>query len=156
MPLQKNENMKFLFVLLIGLFSFGTKIWEPSFENAKQVAAKEHRLILLNFSGSDWCLPCIRMHKQIFGDAAFTAMADSSLVLVNADFPRLKKHSLPKEVVKQNEALAEKYNPQGKFPFTVLLRADGSVVKSWDGLPTGSAADFAKAVKQLRDANKAN
>ena len=70
------------------LFSTG---WETDFNKAKQSAQSEHKLILLNFSGSDWCGPCIRMHKEIFDNNSFTQYADEHLVLVNADFPRLKK-----------------------------------------------------------------
>lgn len=60
------------------------------------------------------------MKKEIFESAAFTQFAASNLLLVKADFPRLKKNKLSKQQTKQNEALAERYNPQGAFPFTVL------------------------------------
>ncbi|MBS1733393.1 MAG: thioredoxin family protein, partial [Bacteroidetes bacterium] len=70
-------------------------IWQPDFETAKKLAKEKHQLILLNFSGSDWCGPCIRMHREIFGNDEFIKMADSSLIMVNADFPRMKKNKLP-------------------------------------------------------------
>ncbi len=128
--------------------------WEPNFENAKKTAKQDHKLILLNFSGSDWCGPCIRMHKEIFGDASFLEMAGKNLVMVNADFPRSKKNQLAPNVKKQNEALADTYNASGKFPYTVLLNADGKVIKAWDGLPDENAQAFANEVKQLCDANR--
>ncbi len=128
--------------------------WQTDFEKAKQIAREKHQLILLNFSGSDWCGPCIRMHKEIFGDTKFTAMADANLVLVNADFPRNKKNQPEKLIKKQNEALAEKYNPEGKFPFTVLLDANGKVLRSWDGLPDVSDPQFASQIKSICDTYK--
>ncbi len=139
---------KILFAALcIATMSFTT--WQPSFEKAQQLAKEKHQLILLNFSGSDWCGPCMRMHKEIFASDVFTKMADSSLVTVNADFPRKKKNQLDKIVQKQNDALAEKYNPQGKFPYTVLIDANGKIVKAWDGMPKDKATQFAQQINAI-------
>lgn len=146
--------MKNLLLIACYLLIASFTAWEPSFENAKKTAKQDHKLILLNFSGSDWCGPCIRMHKEIFGDASFLEMAGKNLVMVNADFPRSKKNQLAANVKKQNEALADTYNASGKFPFTVLLNADGKVIKAWDGLPDEDAQAFANEVKQLCYANR--
>ena len=78
-------------VLCFTAMSFN--VWQPNIETAKQIAKEKHWLILLNFSGSDWCGPCIRMKTEIFENAGFVAMADTTLVMVNADFPRNKKIS---------------------------------------------------------------
>lgn len=119
-----------------------THDWETSFEQAKLRAGKEHKYILLNFSGSDWCGPCIRLKETIFESAAFVQFADSNLVLLNADFPRQKKNRLPAQQQQQNEQLADKYNAAGNFPYTVLLNAEGKPVKEWIGLPKENTADF--------------
>jgi thioredoxin-related protein len=116
-------------------------------------AATDHKLILVNFSGSDWCLPCIRLKKEIFENESFTSYASEKLVLVNADFPRQNKHKLAAGQKKMNEDLADKYNPEGKFPYTVLLTADGKIVKQWDGLPDVPADKFVDEIKQV-DANR--
>jgi len=144
--------MKSLFTMLLfaGLVSFKTipPHWQNNFETAKQTAASERKYILLNFSGSDWCIPCIKTHKQIFETAAFTEFADKELVLVNADFPRLKKNQLSKELQKQNDGLADRYNSKGDFPLTLLLTADGKVVKTWEGVPAETPDEFVNMVKQ--------
>src|SRR4026208_2296527 len=119
--------MQTLLVALFSSFLFSTGGWETDFNKAKESAQSEHKFILLNFSGSDWCGPCIRMHKEIFETDDFKKYADDNLVLVNADFPRLKKNQLSKDQQKKNDLLADKYNPKGIFPLTVLLAADGSV-----------------------------
>lgn len=134
------------------MMSFVT--WQPSFEKAKQVAKDKHQLILLNFSGSDWCGPCIRMRKEIFDSEFFSGVADSMLVMVNADFPRNKKNQLEKSVQAQNEMLADKYNADGKFPFTLLLDENGKIIKSWDGLPKETAVAFTAEVKAIVHANR--
>ncbi|AXY74039.1 thioredoxin family protein [Paraflavitalea soli] len=142
--------MKLVFLMLLTGMGLSPAAWQTDFESAKKIAKEKDRLILLNFSGSDWCGPCIRLRKEIFDGNAFSQMADSVLVLVNADFPRNKKNQLPKEQQKHNEALADQYNPQGKFPFTLLLTAEGKVVRSWDGLPT-DGNQFVEQVKTLCD-----
>jgi thioredoxin-related protein len=120
-----------LVALAFSLMSFDT--WRTDFDKAKSDARNEHKLILLKFSGSDWCVPCIRMEKELFTQDAFSRFADKSLVMVNADFPRLSKNKQDKSVKKQNEALAEQYDKEGHFPYTVLLSPDGKVLKVWDG-----------------------
>ncbi|MES2485809.1 MAG: thioredoxin family protein [Bacteroidota bacterium] len=143
--------VKLLALLLIAAF---TTQWEPDFENAKKIAKEKHELILLNFSGSDWCGPCILLRKDYLDNAAFLQMADENLVLVNADFPRKKKNQPAPDQLKKNEALAEKYNKTGNFPYTLLLDADGNVLKSWIGKPEASVEAWTKEIKALCDAHK--
>lgn len=122
--------------------------WLNNFDEAKAIATRDNKFILLNFSGSDWCGPCIRMKKEAFESEAFLSVAGHRLVLVRADFPRSKKNKLPAELVKHNEKLAEKYNPLGKFPYTLLLDANGNVIKEWDGYVFSSQDKF---IKELTD-----
>lgn len=114
-------------------------------QKAEATAVSQHKYILLNFSGSDWCIPCIKMKKTIFDTDTFRQYAASNLVWLNADFPRSKKN-LSKSTISQNEQLAELYNKQGAFPFTLLLDEKGSVVKTWDGFPNISPGEFIKQV----------
>lgn len=144
--------MKLLISLL--LLSLSTVQWEPNFENAKKTAKENHELILLNFSGSDWCGPCIVTRKEYFESEVFLKMASDKLVLVNADFPRKKKNKGSPEQVKRNEALAEIYNKQGVFPLTLLLNADGRVLKTWSGKPEVSPEQWTAEIKAICDANK--
>jgi thioredoxin-related protein len=133
--------MKLLLIsFIIGL---STNInWLGDFNEATTEAAKSHKYILINFSGSDWCGPCIRERKEILENEVFEKYASDHLILVRADFPRQKKNQLSKEQTKRNEALADKYNPEGKFPYTILVDEHGKVVKDWDGFPNESPANF--------------
>lgn len=128
--------------------------WEPNFENAKKTAKEKHELILLNFSGSDWCGPCILTRREYFENEVFTEMANENLVLVNADFPRKKKNMPSAEILKQNEALAEKYNKEGNFPLTLLLDAEGKILKSWRGKPEKNVQDWTAEIKSICLAHK--
>jgi thiol-disulfide isomerase/thioredoxin len=114
---------------------------------AKTISVKNNRPILLNFSGSDWCGPCVRLHKEIFDNYVFKVFAYDNLVLVNADFPRQKKNQLSKEQQKQNDQLADMYNKEGKFPYTVLLSPDGKILRDWDGNPKDGVASFIEDIK---------
>jgi thioredoxin-related protein len=140
--------MKILFVsVIIGLFANVT--WLGDFNKATSEASKSHKLILINFSGSDWCGPCIRERKEILENDAFTNYAAEHLILVRADFPRQKKNQLSKEQTKLNETLADKYNPDGKFPYTILVDEHGKVLKDWDGFPNESPEKFVEQISGM-------
>ena len=146
--------MKVLSLLLLSAFLIATNDWGTDFEKAKETAIKEHKFILLNFSGSDWCGPCIRMHKEIFDANEFKKYAEDNLVLINADFPRLKKNKLEKELQKNNDHLADLYNSNGIFPLTVLLTADGKVAKQWEGYPQLTPGEFVEQLKAASNARR--
>jgi len=133
--------MKILLVSLMLLLNTSPE-WLTDFDTAKAIATSEHKYILLNFSGSDWCGPCIKMKKEVFESDSFLSIATKQLVLVRADFPRSKKNQLAAPQIKHNEVLAEKYNSEGKFPFTLLLDQNGNILKHWDGYVFASQDKF--------------
>jgi len=130
--------------------------WYTDFKKAAAAANNSNKMLLLNFSGSDWCGPCIRMKKDIFDSAVFEGYAKKRLVLINADFPRLEKNKLDIIQIKQNEDLVSKYNPEGKFPYTILMSSKGEVVREWEGLPQGSPDLFIADIEKAINTNKAN
>jgi thioredoxin-related protein len=143
--------------ILIGLLLTGwlaASGWHYNLNEARQLAKDQHKHILLNFSGSDWCGPCIQLRKQILDNPDFLQMADTTLVLVNADFPRSKKNQPSAQQQVQNNAMADKYNSQGKFPYTLLLDADGKVLKTWEGFPNEKPADFVLEVRNAIFSNR--
>jgi thiol-disulfide isomerase/thioredoxin len=98
-------------------------------DNADQVFLQAKQLnkpVLLIFSGSDWCQPCIGFEKKILIDTAFINFSNTSMFVLTADFPQRKKQS--ELLVSQNEQLAKKYNPNGIFPFMVLLNPDKKII----------------------------
>jgi thioredoxin-related protein len=140
-------------IALLLTMLFATDGWHYNLDEARQLARDQHKHILLNFSGSDWCGPCIMLRKQILDNPDFLKMADTSLVMVNADFPRSKKNQLSSRQQELNDAMADKYNSQGKFPYTLLLDVNGKVLRAWDGFPNEKAVEFAGEVRQVIDAN---
>jgi thioredoxin-related protein len=118
---------------LLSAIIFSVLTWIGNFSQAQKDAKDQQKLILLNFSGSDWCGPCIKLKHDVFESEAFGQYAQNKLVLVRADFPRLKKNQLPADQQARNDQMAERYNPNGKFPLTVLINSQGKVLKEWEG-----------------------
>jgi thioredoxin-related protein len=145
--------MKLLMICMIAMFATNTT-WLGDFNEAKTEAAAQHKLILVNFSGSDWCGPCIRLRKEILESAAFEAYSSDHLVLVRADFPRQKKNQLSKGQVALNDALADKYNADGKFPYTLLIDENGKVLKDWDGFPDETPEQFIAQIAHVEQTVK--
>jgi len=142
---------KIILVLMLAVFSVGIKA-QSRIENAKKLATENKELILLNFSGSDWCIPCIKLHKNIIETADFKKLeAENVIVYINADFPRNKKNQLTPELKKENASLADQYNSKGIFPYTLLLNSEGKVLKSWEGLPSENALAFSKEIRDIKD-----
>ena len=142
--------MKMLIASIVALTFVINPIWQTDFNQAQQEARQSHKLILLNFSGSDWCAPCIKMKRDVFEQEAFLNYANDNLVLVRADFPRLKKNQPDPDQKARNEKLAERYNASGKFPLTLLLDEEGKVLKTWDGYSGASPQEFITEIDQSR------
>ncbi|MBT1690704.1 thioredoxin family protein [Dawidia soli] len=137
------------FVLTLCFFLSGLAAWAQVRENADEAfhqATEHHRPVLLVFAGSDWCAPCIHFEKKILAEHSFQEFADANLVLLKADFPQRARQS--DSLRRQNEALAEKYNPSGVFPYILLLRDDGNVVKVLN-YHNESPAQFIDEIKPL-------
>ena len=127
---------------------------QTRFEQTKKTAAEKKELILLNFSGSDWCIPCIKLHKNLIETAAFKQLSTDQIVeYVNADFPRSKKNQPSAEIKKENAKLADLYNPKGLFPYTLLLDSEGKVLKSWEGLISQDALSFSNEIRSFYQNN---
>ena len=141
--------MSFLIAVLLLISQATAPVWLLDFSAAQQQAKQEHKQLLLNFSGSDWCGPCIRLTKDVFQSPEFEELAAKELVLVRADFPRSKKNQLSAEQQHRNDALAERYNSKGSFPLTLLLDENGVVIKSWEGYPENKASGFLNELRTL-------
>ncbi|MCZ8197089.1 MAG: thioredoxin family protein [Flavobacterium sp.] len=138
----------FLSFILLVVISFSSKAQEYQQVDSLFAKAKsENKKVLLYFSGSDWCAPCIRFKKKYIENADFKEFAKNNLIVYNADFPRKKNNQLNKEIVKFNEELADNYNKTGAFPKIILLDFNGFIIKEWLELPTESIEEFIKNLK---------
>ncbi|HEY6436118.1 MAG TPA: thioredoxin family protein, partial [Ignavibacteriaceae bacterium] len=108
--------------------------WENNLDKAIEQAKKENKAVLVNFTGSDWCIWCKRLSSEVFQQKEFQEYADESLVLVMLDFPKDVPQSEEKQAYNRN--LAQKYGIQG-FPTILIFNNQGKMVGQTGYLPGG-------------------
>lgn len=118
--------------------------WQTDLPKAQAQAAKEKKMVLLDFTGSDWCGWCIKLNKEVFSQPAFIDYAKTNLVLVEVDFPVKKK--LSAEQTKANDALAKKYSIKG-YPTIIVLDDQGKKIGELDYGPGGPTPFIARLEK---------
>ena len=113
--------------------------WQTNYAKALETAQSQNKRVLLDFTGSDWCGPCIELRKRVFSRPEFRAYADKNLVLVEIDYPQRKKQSA--ELKQQNEKLSRQYGIEEKgFPTIVLLDSAGKTLRERSGYDGESSA----------------
>jgi protein disulfide-isomerase len=120
--------------------------WLTSYDQAQKEAQAKKRLLLMDFTGSDWCGWCIMLDKEVFSQPEFKEYASKNLVLLELDFPRMKP--MAPETMKQNEELAMKYGIQG-FPTVVVFDSSGKPLGAL-GYTTGGPQAFIEQLERLR------
>ncbi len=118
--------------------------WYINLEKAVKVAQAEDKNILVNFTGSDWCIWCMRLTDEVFKKDEFSKYADENLVLVKLDFPRKKQ--LPEAEQQYNYELLRKYGVRG-FPTILLLDSEGKLVRQ-TGYVQGGAKNYIKHIEE--------
>jgi thioredoxin-related protein len=125
-------NRLTLFVLVLFLVIFCHSViaqdWKYDIEEAKSLAKEKDQNIVLFFTGSDWCPPCIRLEKNILSNKEFMIFADQKFVWLKADFPKRKKNKPSFAQQKKNKVLAQKYNRKRVFPVILVLDKEGKVL----------------------------
>ena len=146
----KNYRLIFFAAAAIGLAAASSTHagleWLTDYKKAQQEAKATNRLLLVDFTGSDWCGWCIKLDKEVFSKAAFKDYASKNLVLMEVDFPRAKTQTVGMK--KQNQELAQQYQIQG-FPTIVVLNGDGQKIGEL-GYMEGGAATFIAELEKLR------
>jgi protein disulfide-isomerase len=113
--------------------------WSTDVPQAVAKAKAEDKLVLLDFTGSDWCGWCIKFKNEALDTKEFQDYAGKDLVLVELDYPHKKEQSA--ELKAANKALAEKYNITG-FPTFVVLNKEGKEIGRQVGYETGGPQAF--------------
>ncbi|MGQ9643475.1 MAG: thioredoxin family protein [Ignavibacterium sp.] len=117
--------------------------WETNLEIALQKAQKENKAVLVNFTGSDWCIWCQRLSNEVFSQSEFEKFAKENLVLVKIDFP--KNIELPIETKMYNNQLAQRFGVEG-FPTIFILNKNGEVTLQ-TGYQPGGAVNYINHLK---------
>jgi thioredoxin-related protein len=133
-------------ILLSAGFARAELNWLTDYDAAKSKAKTDNKLVLLEFTGSDWCIFCKQLGAEVFSKPQFQEYAAKNLVLVELDFPRYKQQG--DAVKKQNMQLASEYEIQG-FPTVIVLNSAGKKVGELGYMPGGADA-FIAALEKLR------
>lgn len=111
---------------LSALASAGGAQWHADFDVAQKEAQKSGKDLFVDFTGSDWCGWCIRLHKEVFDHEAFDKGVSNDFVLVSLDFPRGDKLKAKVPNPQRNEELQRLHGIEG-FPTILLMTAKGEV-----------------------------
>ena len=104
--------------------------WMTDFEAAKAKAAAEGKMVLVDFTGSDWCHFCIVLRRRVLDTPAFEEWGADKFVYLEVDLPRTTR--LPEELLRQNNALVKQYRVGG-FPTVIVLDAEGHALGGFTG-----------------------
>jgi thioredoxin-related protein len=115
--------------------------WLTDLPTALGRARKENKVVLLDFTGSDWCGWCMKLKREVFDQLEFAGYANANLIMVEVDFPKRKSLSL--EQVNANSALAAKYSVDG-YPTIIVLDSDGRRIGQTGYMPGGPSAFIAE------------
>lgn len=121
--------------------------WFTDYDKAQAAAKEQNKVVMLDFTGSDWCPPCMQLKKTVFNSPEFSKFAAEKLIPVEVDFPEKKK--LPEAQQKANDALATKFKVES-YPTVILVDQKGKELLRLDGYDGSSGKDFvAKLAKKL-------
>jgi protein disulfide-isomerase len=139
--LKRNLFLLALLLFVVSCSAVDASDWQTDYAKALQMAKAQNKRVLLDFTGSDWCGPCIELRKRVFSQPEFRKYAEKNLILIEVDYPQRKKQSA--ELKKQNEKLGGQYGIDEKgFPTVVLLDPSGKILREFTGYGGESAAAF--------------
>lgn len=124
------------------------ELWYPDFDEAVVAAREQGKDLLVDFTGSDWCGWCIRLHDEVFKHDEFLNAARNHFVLVSLDFPKGEKVKARVPNPERNQALAQRYEVTG-YPTVLLMTPDGEVYGR-TGYQKGGAAAYVTHIGELR------
>jgi thioredoxin-related protein len=145
------KNLTIAVLVVLGSFcvapAYADSPWGNDYSKAQEEAKANHKLVLIDFTGSDWCGYCIQLDRAILSQPQFKDYASKNLVLLEVDFPRRKAQSV--QTRKQNQELAERYEVEG-FPTLVVLNGEGKTVWRFEGYYSGGVAAFLAELDKAR------
>ena len=128
------------------------ELWMEDYAAALSLSEETAKPILINFTGSDWCVWCQRLTDEVFSQQEFIDYAAENFILLKIDF--LMNTPQPEEIRNENIALMEKYGVQG-FPTIVFIDNQENVL-GITGYQPGGAIDYIEHLKELVVIEEAN
>ena len=143
------RHLRIFVLILLALGAASSLVaqeFQEDFATAQKLSKETGKPIVILFSGSDWCRPCIQLHKLVYMNEDFQEYADDNVILYHADFPRRPENQLPAEVKAVNDALAKEHGVRG-LPTTLVLSSKGKVLGKMVGNPDGTFDGYVNTLK---------
>ena len=122
--------------------------WLTDLAKAQEKAKTEKKMVLVDFTGSDWCPPCKALHSNVLTSEEFSKFSKDHLVLVEIDFPRSKPQSADQK--KANKELAKKHEVTG-YPTVIVFDSQGKQLSKKVGYDKSvTAKDYVADLKKLK------
>lgn len=118
--------------------------WSRNLEAAQAKAKPDGKLVFVDFTGSDWCPPCIALHKNVFTKKPFLDFAKAHLELVVLDFPKRKMEETQSAY---NQNLSNKHKVSS-FPTVIVMDAAGKVLHRQNGYSDMDAEAYVADLKK--------
>jgi protein disulfide-isomerase len=147
---MKKILIAMLAATIYGQVNAAEATWLTDLPKAEAQAKSENKIVLMDFTGSDWCGWCIKFNKEVLSTPEFAEYAAKNLVLVEVDFPRKKEQSA--ELKKANRALGSKYKADG-YPTFVVLNKEGKEIGRQGGYSAGGPKAFIAKLEGFKARN---
>ncbi|MBO45875.1 MAG: hypothetical protein CMJ96_03170 [Planctomycetes bacterium] len=159
-PERTHSNMKNAFLLFAGLLLTSPvsaqddshSDWYDDFDKATAAAKAEGKNLLVDFTGSDWCGWCIRLHDEVFQFDAFLDAAKKEYILVALDFPQDEAIKAKVPNPERNDELNNKYGIRG-YPTILLMNAEGEVFGR-TGYQEGGPEKYVAHMEEIAEAGR--
>ena len=142
-----------MILLLLGIFvgSLSAEAYPPEGWTTDLLAAiaeseRTGKDVLLNFTGSDWCIWCKRLRDEVFSTEEFREYAEENLILVFLDFPKGIEQS--ESTINQNQVMMSLFGVQG-YP-TLWLMDSQQVPVLQTGYQEGGGTAFIQTLEEAR------
>lgn len=126
----------------------GDAHWYADFDEAQKAAAEEGKDMLVDFTGSDWCGWCIKLHEEVFDHEEWQKGVAEDYILVALDFPNDPEIKAKVPNPERNQELQQVYGVQG-FP-TILLMTNEGEVYGRTGYQAGGPTAYLEHMAELR------
>ena len=148
---MKKFTLVLLGVTLFWRVNAAESTWLTDLPKAEAQAKTENKIVLLDFTGSDWCGWCIKFKKEVLDTPEFQTYAAKNVVLVELDFPH--KVAQADDLKKANAALQSKFDVHC-FPTLVALDKNGKEIGRQVGYSEGGPAAFIAKLEKFKAGGK--
>ena len=126
--------------------------WFADYDAAAKEASKTGKDLLVDFTGSDWCVWCKRLHAEVFEFEAFQKGVENDFILVALDFPNSDEAKAQVPNPDRNRELQEQHAIVG-FPTILLMTSEGEVYGR-TGYQEGGPEKYVAHLGELRTNGK--